>query len=173
MNHRTANHRAAPGFVIAAIVLLDRVTKWWIVAHLPAWDMYTLWPGVFNIVHAENPGAAFGVLSDGHPLLRAIVLVGISTVVLMFIGRLLWYAPTPAAPEPPLLRMALALVFGGALGNLIDRILRGKVTDFVQVFIGSYEFPAFNVADSAITVGTALLIAGLARSEVLRRRGAA
>ena len=164
------NHRAVPASIIAVIVLLDRLTKWWIVAHLPAWDMYRIYPGVFNIVHTENPGAAFGVLSEGQPVLRAIVLVGISVVVLIFIARLLWRPPTPALPEPPALRTALALVFGGALGNLIDRIVRGEVTDFVQVYIGSYEFPAFNVADSAITVGAVLLIAGLARGEILRRR---
>ena len=163
-------HRAGPAVIIAVVVLLDRLTKWWIMAHLPAWDTYTIVPGAINIVHAENPGAAFGILSEGHPLLRTIVLVGISTIVLMFIARLLWYAPRSAMAEPPLLRVSLALVFAGALGNLIDRVLRGKVTDFIQVFIGSYEFPAFNVADSAITVGATLLIAGLARSEVLRRR---
>ncbi len=173
MNQSAGNHRAGPAIIIAVVVLLDRLTKWWIVAHLPAWDMYTIYPGVINIVHAENPGAAFGVLSEGHPALRAIVLVGISTTVLAFIARILWSAPRPTAPEPPLLRVSLALVFAGALGNLIDRVWRGTVTDFVQVFIGSYEFPAFNVADSAITMGAALLIAGLARVEILRRRGTA
>jgi len=164
------NHRTLPALLIAIVVLLDRVSKLWIVNHFSPWDMYVIIPGVFNIVHAENPGAAFGVLSEGHPLLRAIVLVGISTVVLIFVGRLLWFAPDSATFEPPLLRISLALVFGGALGNLADRVLRGKVTDFVQVFIGSYEFPAFNVADSAITIGAALLIIGLASAELQRKR---
>jgi len=164
------SHRSYPAAIVATIVLLDRLTKWWIIANFSASDMHTILPGVFNIVHAENPGAAFGVFSQGHPALRAILLVGISSLVLMFVGKLLWTAPNPATPEPPLLRAALALVFGGALGNMIDRVFRGEVTDFIQVFIGAYEFPAFNVADSAITVGAVLLIGGLARTEMLRRR---
>src|SRR5262245_1571879 len=115
-------HRTRAALIIAFVVLFDRITKLWIVARFSPWDMIVILPRVLNIVHAENPGAAFGVLSEGHPLVRAIVLVGISTVVLVFVGRLLWHGPSPDSPEPPLLRQALSLVFGGALGNLMDRI---------------------------------------------------
>ena len=78
---------------------------------------------------------------------------------------LLWRNPKQtAAANDLLMQWALALVFGGALGNLIDRIFRGTVTDFIQVFIGSYEFPSFNVADSAITIGAGLLILDLLKN---------
>ncbi len=80
---------------------------------------------------------------------------------MLIVGSMLWRNPSPAVVENPLLRLGLALVFGGALGNLWDRAFRGTVTDFVQLFFGSYEFASFNVADSAITVGTALLILDL------------
>jgi signal peptidase II len=84
--------------------------------------------------------------------------------VLAIIGVILWRPPRVAISDTPLLRTGLALVFGGALGNLWDRLMRGTVTDFLQFFFGSYEFPSFNAADSAITIGAGLLILDLWRT---------
>jgi len=153
------NPRARAAIVAATIVILDRLTKIAILGSFPPHELIPIIPGILNIVHAENPGAAFSMLAEASPLIRKLVLIGLSSAVVAFIGVLLWRNPKQAtAANDLLMQWALALVFGGALGNLIDRIFRGTVTDFIQVFIGSYEFPSFNVADSAITIGAGLLI---------------
>jgi len=161
------NARARAAVIIAAVVLLDRVTKLYIRAHVSPWDTYPVIPKFFNIVHTENPGAAFGMLADYGPW-RAFVLVGVSVIMLGVIGYLLWKPHTIAGRgglhHSELTQVALALVFAGALGNVWDRLFRGTVTDFLQVFIGSYEFPSFNAADSAITIGACLLIIDLWRT---------
>jgi signal peptidase II len=148
--------------LIAAIVLADRVSKLYIVSHVAMGQEIPVIRGIFNINHAENPGAAFSILADAPPVVRAILLVGVSVVVMMFIGMMLWRLP--AGTGSRLTRTSLALVFAGALGNLWDRAFRGTVTDFLQVFIGSYEFPSFNVADCAITIGATLLVIDLWKS---------
>jgi signal peptidase II len=147
--------------IIAAVVALDRITKIYIRARVSAWDVFPVIPGVFNIVHTENPGAAFGAFSQSGSQLRTVLLVAISLVVMTIIGAILWQPSRLTVVQTPLLRTGLALVFGGAFGNLVDRVARGTVTDFLQVFIGSYEFPSFNAADSAITIGALLLLVDL------------
>ncbi len=154
--------RARSAAIIAAVVLLDRVTKWIIRTRVSGFDMIPVIPGFFNIVHTENPGAAFGVLSDSNYLWRRLLLIGVSVAVMAIIGAMLWR--TPASSMSTLMSVGLALVFGGALGNLWDRALAGTVTDFLQFFFGSYEFPSFNAADSSITVGACLLLLDLWRS---------
>jgi signal peptidase II len=149
------NLRVRSAIIILLVVILDRVSKLYIRAHFADWDVTVVIPSVFNIVHAENLGAAFSMLAGAPPIVRAVLLVGVSVVVMAIVGVMLWRLPRNSGW---LMATSLALVFGGAFGNLWDRVLRGSVTDFVQVFIGSYEFPAFNVADSAITVGAALLV---------------
>lgn len=153
--------RLRSALIVLAVVALDRASKLYIRAQVSPWDMIPVIPGIFNIVHAENPGAAFSMLAEAPPFVRGILLVGVSMLVMGIVGVMLWRLPANAGL---LVSLALALVFGGALGNLWDRILRGTVTDFVQVFIGAYEFPSFNVADSAITIGAALLAVDLLRS---------
>jgi signal peptidase II len=155
------NVRVRSALIIFVIVALDRISKLYIRSHVSLSDMFPVIPDIFNIVHAENPGAAFSMLTDAPPYWRFTLLVGVSLSVLLVIGVLLWRLPKNAGG---LMSIALATVFGGALGNLWDRIFRGTVTDFLQVFIGSYEFPSFNVADSAITVGAALLVIDLWRT---------
>jgi len=143
-------------FVIAAIVfVLDRISKSVIKSHISAWETLTVIPGLFNIVHTENPGIAFGLLADAPGVWRSIVLIGFSAAVLIAISTILL---RPAATRDLLLRSGLAFVLGGALGNLYDRIVNGTVTDFVEVHAGPHYFPAFNVADSAITIGACLLL---------------
>ena len=158
------NRRLQAGAIIAAVVLLDRATKAFIRARVSGWDVYAVIPGVFNIVHTENPGAAFGAFSEAHTEWRRALLIAVSLAVMGIIGSMLWRPGRMGVADTPLLRVAFALVFGGALGNLIDRAMRGTVTDFVQVFIGSYEFPSFNAADSAITIGACLLLIDLWRT---------
>ena len=153
--------RLRSALIILAVAALDRASKLYIRAQVSPWDVIPVIPGIFNIVHAENPGAAFSMLAEAPPLVRGILLVGVSLVVMGIIGVMLWRLPANASL---LVSLPLALVFSGALGNLWDRILRGTVTDFVQVFIGAYEFPSFNVADSAISIGAALLAVDLLRS---------
>jgi signal peptidase II len=145
-------------------VAIDRLTKMYIRASFTAWDVTPVIPRFFNIVHTENPGAAFGMLADSTGWWRGAFLVGISLAVMAVIGVMLWRPHSSGLHDTPLIRIGLALVFGGALGNVWDRVFGGTVTDFLQFFFGSYEFPAFNAADSAITIGAALLVIDLWRS---------
>lgn len=154
------NVRLRSAAIIAAVVLLDRITKLYIRAHVTSADIFPVIPGFFNIVHTENPGAAFGFLAGLDVAWRGYLLIAISLVVLSIIASLLFRG----ASNPMVLQTGLALVFGGALGNLIDRITRGTVTDFLQFFFGTYEFPSFNAADSAISIGAGLLLVDLWRN---------
>ena len=155
------NLRLRSAIIAAAVVILDRLTKLYINRAYAPWDVTVVIPRVFNIVHAENPYAAFSMLAEAPPLVRAVLLVGVSVIVTTGVAVMLWRLPKNAHWLMP---TSLALVLGGAFGNLWDRVLRGSVTDFLQAFIGSYEFPSFNVADSAITIGATLLAADLLRA---------
>ena len=148
-------YRLIPFGIALGIFILDRITKNVIKSHISAWETLRVIPGFFNIVHAENPGVAFGLLADSTSAWRNVFLIGLSVTVLVFISSLLWKG---RGTENWLLRVGLALVLGGALGNLYDRVVHGTVTDFVEVYTGQHYFPAFNVADSAISVGAALLL---------------
>lgn len=143
--------------IAAMVVLLDRLTKLVIETSVPAWETYVVIPNFFNIVHTENRGAAFGLLADASAEWRSFVLVGLSVVVMVFVGSLLWQSARPGGGSRSL-KTGLALMLGGALGNLYDRLSEGSVTDFLQFYLGSYEWPAFNVADSAISIGAGLLL---------------
>jgi len=140
----------------AAVVLLDRLTKWHIQQSLSPFDNIPVIPDLLRIVHVENPGAAFGVLAEGNPALRALILIGVSFLVMCLVMAALWMR---SVTEEALVNfLALGAILGGAGGNLYDRIAHGTVTDFIEVFHGSWGFPAFNVADSAITVGAFCLV---------------
>jgi signal peptidase II len=131
------NPRVRSAAIAAGVVILDRVTKLYIQGRLGLYDQIPVIPDVFNIVHVENPGAAFGLLSDAPREWRGLVLLLASGVVMAIVGWML-FRPGPTK-ETPMTQLGLAIVFGGALGNLWDRLFRGTVTDFLQVFIGSYE----------------------------------
>ncbi|MBZ5606091.1 MAG: signal peptidase II [Acidobacteriia bacterium] len=147
--------------IIAAVVVLDRITKIYIRTHVSPFDVHPVIAGFFNIIHTENPGAAFGMLADSTFALRRWLLLGVSMAVMAIIGWILWRPARAGLGDGVLLQTGFALVLGGALGNFIDRAGPGTVTDFLQFFFGSYEFPSFNVADSAITIGAGLLIIDL------------
>ena len=163
------NPRLRTALIAGCVVLIDRITKMYIRASFTSWDVTPVIPGFFNVVHTENPGAAFGILADSPSQWSSMLLVTVSLVVMAIIGVMLW-RPRPSSAQslgmqaPGLVSVGLALVFGGALGNVWDRLFTGTVTDFLQFFFGSYEFPSFNAADSAITVGAALLLVDLWRT---------
>jgi signal peptidase II len=158
------NPRLRTAAIAAAVVVIDRVTKTYIRSAYTSWDVTPVIGGFFNIVHTENPGAAFGIFADSPSAWSSMLLVAVSLVVMAIIGVMLWRPRPSALQAPGLVSVGLALVFGGALGNVWDRLFRGTVTDFLQCFFGSYEFPSFNAADSAITVGAALLLIDLWRT---------
>jgi signal peptidase II len=142
----------APWLGIAAIVILmDQITKTLILRSFQLGDSHTVNP-VLNIVRAHNTGAAFSFLADSSGWQRWF-FVGLGLVATAFI---VWMLKRHGAQR--LFGWALALILGGALGNVIDRLLHGYVVDFVQVHWNGSAFPSFNVADSAITLGAALLI---------------
>jgi signal peptidase II len=145
------------------IVVADRLTKVAIQHSMNGYENIPVIPGFLRIIHTENPGAAFGMLAEGNPVLRSIVLIGISSVVLVFVAGALWSRDISYSTLAA--RSGLGLIFGGAIGNLVDRITRGTVTDFIEVFHGDWSFPAFNVADSAITVGATLLLFEMLRTQ--------
>ncbi len=140
--------------IAGAIVILDQLSKAVVRFSLPLYQEVPVFPGFFSLTHIENPGGAFGFLA-GHPsiLQRLFFLIG----TLVAIGLLIYlYKKIPASYS--ILKAGLALIMGGALGNLIDRLRFGKVTDFFDFFIGRMHWPAFNIADSAVTVGSIIFI---------------
>jgi signal peptidase II len=142
--------------IVPVVFALDRATKIWIERSLDLWSSRTVIPGFFDLVHSQNRGMAFGLLNDGANDLTRWLLIAISLAVVAFLihsAVRCWRDPGSAPPLP------LFLVLGGALGNLYDRALRGYVTDFADFYVGSWHWPAFNVADAAITAGALWLLA--------------
>ena len=133
--------------IAVLVVVLDQVSKSIARAQLSVGETIRLLPGVLNLTITKNTGAAFGLLSGRQPIFVAVSLVVVA-VVLIYLWR--------QRPTSPLVVIALALVTGGAVGNLIDRVGPGWVTDFFE--FGFFDFPVFNIADSAIFVGVGLLI---------------
>ena len=142
-------------FLIALIVLaLDRLTKWTIAHRLSMHDTITVIPGFFRIIHTENPGAAFGIFADSPSPWKVALLIVFSMIALFIVSMLLWknsHALTSTG-------IGLSLILGGAIGNLWDRIVSRQVVDFLLFYVGRYQWPAFNVADSAIVIGAGLLV---------------
>jgi signal peptidase II len=136
------------------IVIIDQLTKFFIVKYLPLHDTVPVVLGLFNIIHIKNPGGAFGLLANLTPGMRTFIFLFISSLAVGLI--LYFYLKTPV--NQTWLAAGFALIFGGAIGNLIDRIRFGVVTDFLDFYISKYHWPAFNVADSAITVGIGIFI---------------
>jgi len=140
--------------VVAMIIaVVDQLTKLAIIEWIPLYDRVPL-NSFINLTHQKNTGAAFSFLADAGGWQRWFFVVlasGVSVVIAVWIWRIRNTGQT-------ILSAGLALVLGGAVGNLIDRILLGHVTDFFQVWFGSWAFPSFNVADAGISVGAALLI---------------
>lgn len=144
----------------SVVVFLDQLTKLLVVKFLPLHSSVAVIPGFFNLVHVRNTGAAFSFLAGGYSTWRQVFFVTVSMVGMAVI----LYIYQGLKRDDRWARSSLALIFGGALGNLIDRLRLGEVVDFLDVYVGSYHWPAFNVADSAISIGAVLLLLFLLRS---------
>lgn len=138
----------------AAVFAIDRVTKWLIETRVSALDTYTVIPGFFDIVHSQNRGVAFGLFNNSTSEWRTALLIAVSAAALALVGAMLWNARR----MDRLTAFGLGLILGGAAGNVFDRVASGRVTDFLEFYVGSFHWPTFNVADSAIVVGSALLL---------------
>jgi signal peptidase II len=143
----------------ALVFAIDRLTKSIIEARVSTFDVHPVIPGFFDIVHSQNRGVAFGLMNDSTSTWRTVVLVVFSAAALLLVAGLLWRA----SRLDRWTATGLALVLGGAAGNLFDRILWGRVTDFLEFYIGDLHWPTFNVADSCIVIGSALLLLELLR----------
>jgi signal peptidase II len=137
-----------------AVVLLDRATKAWFETQTAEGWRHEVIPNFIYLVHSRNPGIAFGVFADSPAQWTRFLLIAGSMIV---IAALAWFLVAGQAAGP-LTSAGFALLLGGATGNVTDRIVHGAVTDFFEVLLGSYHWPAFNVADSAITIGAILII---------------
>jgi len=136
--------------IVAGIVILaDQIPKALILEYLPLHKNIPVIAGIFNITHVLNPGGAFGLMAHMSVVVRTVIFLFVSSLAVGLIFY--FYVKTPR--RYALLAAGFALIFGGAIGNLIDRVRMGMVVDFIDVYIGKYHWPAFNIADSAITVG--------------------
>ncbi|MBN1103733.1 MAG: signal peptidase II [Deltaproteobacteria bacterium] len=139
-------------FTIPALVviLLDQISKAAVVRTMPVHKAYPVIDGLFDLVHVRNRGMAFGLMNCPDSHLSAYLLMASTVVAILLL--LFWF--TRLTKEESGVVLGLSLVLGGALGNLIDRIRLGEVVDFLDFYVGHYHWPAFNVADMAITIGT-------------------
>lgn len=141
----------------AVIVFLDQITKAAILKNFFIHESRPVIDGFFNIVYVMNPGAAFGFLANMSETFRYLFFIGITILVMALI---IYYIATSKS-QNMLYVVSLTLIFAGAVGNLIDRIRFGAVVDFLDVYIGTAHWPAFNVADSSITCGAVLMVWGM------------
>ncbi len=142
-------------FLIAfLVVFLDRVTKRVIANRITLHDSIQVIPDFFRITHVENRGAAFGLFSDSPSEWKLGLLILFSAIALLVVSALLWRGNHSMKTTG----IGLSLILGGAIGNLWDRLISGRVVDFLLFYVGQYQWPAFNVADSAIVVGASLLV---------------
>jgi signal peptidase II len=149
-------------FLITALVILaDRLSKNWIIAHIRPGYSIPIIPGVFRLSHVLNTGAAFSLLENAPPNAVRIGLIAFSVVAAIIVLALLWRVGRTLT----LTSVALALILGGALGNLYDRIRFHHVVDFLAVRIYHYNWPDFNVADSSIVIGACLLLLEIFRPQ--------
>lgn len=147
--------------MVGVVFALDRGTKFLIEREVSQYDTYTVIPGFFQIVHTRNKGIAFGIFNDGAAESTSVILIVFSLLILGFIASLLWQSAGMIEKEHWSMRVGLALILAGALGNVYDRIVHGSVTDFLDFYWRRTHFPVFNVADSAITIGASLLLLNL------------
>jgi signal peptidase II len=142
---------------VGAIVALDQASKALVTARIPLYHSIPVIEGLFNLTHLLNPGGAFGFLAGQAPGVRHLLFV---VATFLAAGLILYYFHrTPRGYRA--LAAAFAMILGGAAGNLIDRLRFGQVVDFLDFYIGRYHWPAFNIADSAITLGIGIFVGHL------------
>ena len=142
------------GSLALAVLALDQITKLLVQAHLKLYTSVEIVPGFFNLVHTLNKGAAFGFMNDRDTDWQVYFFIAAAAFAVLIIFNLL----SKAENEGRLFVWALGAILGGALGNVADRLRLGEVVDFLDFAVGSYHWPAFNVADIAITCGSLALI---------------
>ena len=142
------------GFIALAVFALDQATKSVVEARIGLHEVHSIIPGVFRLTHVKNRGAAFGIFADSPSQLKIGVLIVMSVLALGIVMALLWRQQAGARRSG----IGLALILGGAVGNLFDRMMHGSVVDFLDFYLGSFHWPTFNVADTAIVVGAGLLV---------------
>ena len=148
--------------IAAAVVLLDRLSKLWIIAHIRPGHARVIIPHVFRLTHVLNTGAAFSMFEGARsPTTVRNLLVVFSVIAVLVVLALIWKMGRRAS----ITSVALALILGGAIGNLYDRVRFSFVVDFLEVHIVHYHWPDFNIADSAIVVGACLLLLEMLRPQ--------
>jgi len=150
------NHsaRALHFSVALLVVLLDRWTKRLVGARIAMYRHIQIIPGFFRLTHTENTGAAFSLFADSPSHWKTALLIGFSVVAMVIVSVLLWRRSGALT----ITGIALSLILGGAVGNLWDRVASGRVVDFLLFYFKQYQWPVFNLADSAIVVGAGLLV---------------
>jgi signal peptidase II len=140
--------------ILTLIIVIDQVSKFWIVNRLELYQDEVVIPGFMNLTYLTNSGAAFSLLADLDSPWRHYFFLCIGAVALVGL-TLMWYRQRK---NRLLYGIALALIAGGAAGNMLDRLRAGVVVDFIDIYIGAYHWPAFNVADSVICIGVTLFL---------------
>ena len=135
------------------VLVLDQWSKWQVERHLVNRGPLEVIPGFLNLIHVENSGVAFGMFAANGNRFGTLALTLLGLAALTLVGIYFWKTPR----DQKLLLVSLALILGGAVGNLVDRIAAGAVTDFIDAYVGTYHWHTFNVADSAISVGIVLM----------------
>ncbi|MCP4663375.1 MAG: signal peptidase II [bacterium] len=157
---RTGQRRKSRYLLLSlAVLVLDQWTKWLVEFHLLDHASVPVIPQLLNFTHVRNTGVAFGLFASHGATTGTLILTILGLGALAFVGY--YFRIVPARDRT--LLIALALVLGGAVGNLLDRIISGGVTDFVDFYIGTYHWHTFNVADTAISIGIGLMILGAFR----------
>jgi signal peptidase II len=145
--------------ISVGVLLADQLSKYWVQRFTQLGSLKVLIPGLLNLMHTTNPGVAFGFLADSGSRWTTPLVVFFSIAV---IGFLLWLLGSGRAGGP-LAQVGMAMILGGACGNVFDRLLRRSVTDFIDLHLGHYHWYTFNIADSAIVIGAALVVLELLR----------
>ena len=144
-------------FTAGIVVIVDQLTKYIVLTTMPLNGSIAVIPGLFDLTHLHNPGGAFGFMADKGPFIRKLLFIFFSGAAMILVFYL--YRKTPK--NFTFLSFGLALIFGGAVGNMIDRIRMGKVVDFLDFYINGIHWPAFNVADSAVSIGVTIFVVHL------------
>jgi len=138
--------------VFLLVLVLDQLSKFWVTAHFHLHESVPVLPGFFSLTYLTNTGAAFGLLAGRPALWRQVFFIGVGLAALVAIALL----HRRLAARNRYYAISLAMIAGGAVGNLLDRIRLGAVIDFLDFYLGRHHWPAFNLADSAITLGVGL-----------------
>lgn len=149
-----ARRYGLPALIVATLVILDQLTKWHVTSSMRLHESIPIIPDFFSLTYIRNSGAAFGILADSHAGFR-LVFFGVTSVVALVLLATIY---ARLSPTDWVGQLSVASIFGGAVGNLIDRIRAGEVIDFLDFSIMGHHWPAFNVADAAITVGVGFLM---------------